>query len=116
MFLIWALPKGRAFRFNLLFFKEKNKRIFTAIPNAIRINMKIQEIIYELNKYKNKGFQLEKQNGILTSTWLVYKRKNKFYYFDINQKIEFIKEYCYTEIELTIEFNHCNYNIELAIN
>ncbi len=26
--------KGRAFRYNLLFFKEKNKRIFTAIPHA----------------------------------------------------------------------------------
>ena len=26
--------KGRAFRYNLLFFKEKNKRIFTSIPNA----------------------------------------------------------------------------------
>ena len=25
---------GRALRFNLLFFKEKNKRIYTAIPNA----------------------------------------------------------------------------------
>jgi hypothetical protein len=26
--------KGRAFRYNLLFFKEKNKRISTAIPHA----------------------------------------------------------------------------------
>ncbi len=32
----WALPAaaGRVFRFNLLFFKEKNKRIFTSTPNA----------------------------------------------------------------------------------
>lgn len=78
--------------------------------------MKIEEIIKELNKNKSKGLQLEKRNGILKSTWLVYKIKNKFYYFDINQKIEYKKEYCYTEVELLDEFSKNNYKIELAIN
>jgi hypothetical protein len=39
---IWVYPefisgrdhKGRAFRYNLFLFKEKSKRIFTAIPHA----------------------------------------------------------------------------------
>jgi hypothetical protein len=33
-FNIGVSLSGRAFRFNLLFFKEKNKRIYSAIPNA----------------------------------------------------------------------------------
>lgn len=33
-FNIGVTLSGRAFRFNLLFFKEKNKRIYTSIPNA----------------------------------------------------------------------------------
>jgi polyferredoxin len=78
--------------------------------------MKIKEIINELNKNKSKGLQLQKQNAILSSTWIIYKIENKFYYFDINQKIEFKKEYCYTEVELLDEFNNFNYKIELAIN
>jgi hypothetical protein len=36
--------------------------------------MNIQEVIQELNKSQHQGFQLEKRNGILTSTWLLYKR------------------------------------------
>lgn len=78
--------------------------------------MKIKEIITELNINKFKGLQLEKRNGILTSTWLIYKVESKFYYFDINQKIEFKKEYCYSEIELIDELNYYNFKIELAIN
>ena len=33
-FNIGVTLSGRAFRFNLLFFKEKNKRIYSSIPNA----------------------------------------------------------------------------------
>ena len=33
-FHIGVTLSGRAFRFNLLFFKEKNKRIYSSIPNA----------------------------------------------------------------------------------
>ncbi len=38
--------------------------------------MKIKEIIIELKNNKSEGFQLQKRNGKLTSTWLIYKRKN----------------------------------------
>lgn len=78
--------------------------------------MKIQEIITELNNSKSKGFQLEKRNGILTSTWLIYKKKEDFYYFDINQKIEFTNTYKYSKIELLEEFKNANFEIDLSIN
>jgi hypothetical protein len=78
--------------------------------------MNIQLIIDNLKKSNSIGMQIEKQNGVLKSTWLIYKRKDKYYYFDINQKIEFTKEYCYTESELLSEFTSTNYKIEEFIN
>lgn len=78
--------------------------------------MKIQEIISELKKSKSQGFQLEKRNGILTSTWLLYKRKDFYFYFDINQKIEFIDNYKYSEEDLLKEFKNANFEIELSID
>ena len=36
--------------------------------------MNIQEIIDNLKKGESEGLQIQKQNGILTSTWLIYKR------------------------------------------
>lgn len=78
--------------------------------------MKIQEIITKLKNSKSQGFQLEKRNGILTSTWLIYKKKEFYYYFDINQKIEFIDDYKYPEKEILDEFKNANFEIELSIN
>ena len=78
--------------------------------------MKIQEIITELKNTKSEGFQLEKRNGILTSTWLIYKKKKFYYYFDINQKIEFTDDYKYSEEEILEEFKNANFEIELSIS
>lgn len=78
--------------------------------------MKIQEIITELKNSKSEGFQLEKRKGILTSTWLIYKKKEFYYYFDINQKIEFTDEYKYSEKEILEEFKNANFEIDLAIS
>ena len=78
--------------------------------------MNIQVIIDNLKKGNSEGLQIQKQNGILTSTWLIYLRKDKYYYFDINQKIEFTKEYCYTESELLTEFTNAHYKIEEIIS
>lgn len=78
--------------------------------------MKIQEIITELKNTKSEGFQLEKRNGILTSTWLIYKKKEFYYYFDINQKIEFTDDYKYSEMEILDEFKNANFDIELSIS
>jgi hypothetical protein len=78
--------------------------------------MKIQEIITELKNTKSEGFQLEKRNGILTSTWLIYKKIDVYYYFDINQKIEFTDDYKYSEEEILDEFKNANFEIELSIS
>ena len=78
--------------------------------------MKIQQIITELKNTKSEGFQLEKRNGILTSTWLIYKKKEFYYYFDINQKIEFTDDYKYSEEEILDEFKNANFEIELSIS
>lgn len=78
--------------------------------------MKIQEIITELKNCKHQGFQLEKRNAILTSTWLIYKMKGFYFYFDINQKIEFVDEYKYSEEEILYEFKNANFEIDLIIN
>lgn len=78
--------------------------------------MNIQVIINNLKKSNSEGLQIQKLNGIITSTWLIYFKNNKFYYFDINQKIEFIKQYCYTETELIKEFSNGKFNIEEFIN
>ncbi len=78
--------------------------------------MNINEVINVLNSNKVDGLQLSKRNGIISSTWLLYKKLNSFYYFDINQKIEFIDEYKYSQEELINEFKNSNYNIELFIN
>ena len=78
--------------------------------------MKIQEIITELKNTKSEGFQLEKRNGILTSTWLIYKKNEFYYYFDINQKIEFTDDYKYSEEEILEEFKNANFEIELSIS
>jgi hypothetical protein len=74
--------------------------------------MYIQQIIDNLKNSNSIGLQIEKRNGILTSTWLIYQKMDKYYYFDINQKIEFRKEYCYSESELLTEFTNANYTIE----
>ena len=78
--------------------------------------MNIQVIIDNLKKSNSKGLQIQKQNGILTSTWLIYLKENNYYYFDINQKIEFIEQYCYTKIELINELNNGKFIIEEFIN
>lgn len=78
--------------------------------------MKIKEIIEELNGSNNIGFQVEKINGILTSTWLIYKHEEFYFYFDINQNIEFIERYKYSEEELMDEFKNANFKIDLSIS
>jgi|TARA_R100000027_G_scaffold46622_1_gene35472 hypothetical protein len=78
--------------------------------------MKIQDVINELKESKSDGFQIERRKGILTSTWLLYKRKDYYYYFDINQKIEFIDSYKYTEEELVNRLDNAYYEIELSIS
>ncbi len=78
--------------------------------------MNILLVIENLKTSNSIGLQIENRNGLLTTTWLLYKLRDKYYYFDINQKIEFTKEYCYTESELLKEFASEYYTIEEFIN
>jgi hypothetical protein len=76
----------------------------------------IKQIIHYLKSSNSVGLQIKKRNGIITSTWLIYKVNEKYYYFDIDQKIEFIQNYSYTEKEILIEFENYKYIIEEIIN
>lgn len=78
--------------------------------------MNILEIINKLNNEKQKGFQLSKERGKLNSTWLLYKKNHFYYYFDINQKIEFIDRFKYSKDELIKEFEDSFFSIEEIIN
>jgi hypothetical protein len=78
--------------------------------------MNIKDVINTINSDKIEGLQLSKRLGIISSTWLLYKKNDVFYYFDINQKIEFIDSFKYSEEELITEFPNSNFEIELTIN
>jgi hypothetical protein len=78
--------------------------------------MTITELIFQLNKTNVSGFQISKKNGQVTSTWLLYKRSDFYYFFDINQKIEFTERYKYSESELTAEMQGGIFRIDLDVN
>lgn len=82
-----------------------------------KVKMKIQEIIEKLNANKEYiGFQLSKRNGLLNTTWLLYKKNESYYFFDINQKVEFDDSYKYTSLELLKEFEKSDFKMDLFIN
>ena len=78
--------------------------------------MNINEVINSMNSNQIDSVQLSKRIGILSSTWLLYNKDGFYYYFDINQKIEFIDMYKYTLEELIEELKFSVFNIELTIN
>jgi hypothetical protein len=78
--------------------------------------MRINEIIDNLSSASVNGYQLSKRNGIIFTTWLIYEKESSYYFFDINQKIEFIDRYKYSAKELINEFSNSEFQIELAIN
>lgn len=65
--------------------------------------MNIVQILEKLEQAPTAGLQITKRTGCLSSTWLLYKRHSAYYFFDINQKIEFIDRYRYTAEELSTE-------------
>ena len=78
--------------------------------------MKITALISQLKKTNVSGFQISKKNGLLTSTWLLYKRGDFYYFFDINQKIEFNERYKYSESELINEMRDGAFRIDVLVN
>lgn len=77
--------------------------------------MEIKEVLEEMKAKNFKGVQLTKKNGIITTTWLLYKRGNYFYYFDINQSIEFMEYSRYSEDELIKELEHGFFRIDTEV-
>ena len=65
--------------------------------------MNIVQIIEKLEQAQTAGLQITKRRGYLSSTWLLYKHHSAYYFFDINQKIEFMARYRYTAEELSAE-------------
>ena len=65
--------------------------------------MNIVQIIEKLEQAQPFGLQITKRRGYLSSTWLLYKHHSAYYFFDINQKVEFNARYRYTAEELSAE-------------
>lgn len=76
--------------------------------------MSIGEILLKLDD-ANSGFEVTKRNGILTSTWAIYKRNDYYYYFDINEKFDFDENHKYSRQELEEEYKNSYFNIDCEI-
>jgi hypothetical protein len=77
--------------------------------------MRMKEVIEEMVAKGYEGVHLTKKNGIITTTWLLYKRGIYFYYFDINQSIEFMEYSRYSENELIEELEHGSFRIDTEV-
>lgn len=78
--------------------------------------MTIKEIALQLGKKAISGFEITKRRGILTSTWLLYKKEKYYYYFDVDEKIIFDENHKYSLEELEIEFQNSYFEIDCEIS
>ncbi|MDI5895413.1 hypothetical protein [Flavobacterium algoritolerans] len=78
--------------------------------------MTIKEIALQLGKKTISGFEITKRRGVLTSTWLLYKKEKYYYYFDVNEKIIFDENHKYSLEELEIEFQNLYFEIDCEIS
>lgn len=80
-------------------------------------NLLLMKAIEILKKFEGKieGFQLSKRRGILTSTWLLYRKDNCIYFFDINDENEFNDKNKYSEEEFLEEFKNSHFEIDCEI-
>ncbi|HLF52538.1 hypothetical protein [Flavobacterium sp.] len=77
--------------------------------------MTIKEIALKLNKKTTCGFEITKRKGVLTSTWLLYKKRTHYYYFAINEKIIFDENHKYTLEELVEAFQNSYFEIDSEV-
>ena len=77
--------------------------------------MNIKEIALQLAENNDYGFQITKRGGFLISTWLIYKRENDYYYFDINEKIIFDENHKYSLEEIEEELRNNHFEIDCKI-
>jgi hypothetical protein len=83
--------------------------------NLIFKIMTIQEIALQLDKKVISGFEITKRKGMLTSTWLIYKKEKFFYCFDVNERIIFDENHKYSLEELEMEFQNSYFDIDCEI-
>jgi hypothetical protein len=77
--------------------------------------MTIKEIALQLGEKTISGFEITKRRGILTSTWLIYKKEKYYYYFDVNEKMIFDEKHKYSLEELEIEFQNSYFEIDCEV-
>jgi hypothetical protein len=77
--------------------------------------MTIKEIALQLGEKTISGFEITKRRGILTSTWLIYKKEKYYYYFDVNEKMIFDENHKYSLEELEIEFQNSYFEIDCEV-
>ncbi len=77
--------------------------------------MTINEVLNTLDSNPNSGLELTKRKGILTSTWNIFKKKNNYYFFDVNERLVFDKNHRYTRIELEEEFKNAYFEIDCEV-
>lgn len=78
--------------------------------------MTIKEIALQLDKKAISGFEITTRRGMLTSTWLLYKKEKYYYYFDVDEKIIFDENHKYSLEELEMEFQNSYFEIDCEIN
>ena len=78
--------------------------------------MTIKEIALQLDKNAISGFEITKRRGMLTSTWLLYKKEKYYYYFDVDEKIIFDENHKYSLEELEMEFQNLYFEIDCEIS
>jgi hypothetical protein len=77
--------------------------------------MNPDEVFNLLMKSEVQGFQLSKRTGILSSTWLIYKRGGCVYCLDINDEIIFGDNYKYSRSEFNSEFVNARFEIDCEV-
>lgn len=77
--------------------------------------MNIKEVISNLDNNSSSGLEVTKRKGILTTTWNIYKRRNNYYFFDVNERIVFDKNHRYTRTELEEEFENSYFEIDCEL-
>jgi len=74
--------------------------------------MTIIEVADLVANTPSKALQLTKRKGVLTSTWVIYKREKNYYYFDIGERFVFDENHRYTYEELIDNFADSKYEID----
>jgi hypothetical protein len=73
------------------------------------------EILKRLNTKDCNGLQLTKRSGLLSSTWLLYKKEGHYFYFDISEQISFDMNHMYTDKEWADDFSKAYFTIDLEV-